>query len=176
MRYRQQCEIVRFALRNGSFLHPNDLNGLRGYTKSLVGCAKDLLRFLVCWISSATEVQAASRPPQSLPSTLGIERWPQMRGVKKLRESAAKALKLLVRVNLCAGLPERPGLPEGSAGLTKVERRPSLWDLLPPSPEANQARLRSKFDDPFKGEGLQVVLRSGFPRVCDSRAFAGGPN
>jgi hypothetical protein len=98
------------------------------------------------------------------------------RGVKKLRESAAKALKLLVRVNLCAGLPERPGLPEGSAGLTKVERRPSLWDLLPPSPEANQARLRSKFDDPFKGEGLQAVLRSGFPRVCDSRAFAGGPN
>jgi hypothetical protein len=122
------------------------------------------------------EVQAASRPPQSLPSTLGIERWPQMRGVKKLRESAAKALKLLVRVNLCAGLSERPGLPERSASLTKVERRPSLWDLSPPSPEANQARLRLKFDDPFKGEGLQAVLRSGFPRVCDSRAFAGGPN
>jgi hypothetical protein len=31
----------------------------------------------VCWISSATEAQAASRPPQSLPTTLGIERWPK---------------------------------------------------------------------------------------------------
>jgi hypothetical protein len=27
MRYRQQCEIVPFAFRNGPFLHPNDLNG-----------------------------------------------------------------------------------------------------------------------------------------------------
>jgi hypothetical protein len=119
---------------------------------------------------------ASGQPTAAIPAHHARDRTLAKAGVKKLRESAAKALKLLVRVNLCAGLPERPGLEERSAGLTKVERRPSLWDLSPPSPEANQARLRLKFDDPFKGEGLQAVLRSGFPRVCDSRAFAGGPN
>ena len=109
---------------------------------------------------------------------------------KKLLESAAKALKSLSGINLCAAFfrggwcclrepsDVQPGLRRQERGVTRRRHTPlhaqfhDPWaraqsiplsrnrqrraglDRLPPSGSANQARLRWKFDDLFKVEGL----------------------
>jgi hypothetical protein len=99
-----------------------------------------------------------------------VEHNSKSRTAKKLRERAAKALKSLVRVNLCAGQSHRPVGPN-LCRLDESGAQPILW-TSPLSWETNQARLRSKFDDQFNVEGVLTCLESWTPSLLDHCDFA----
>jgi hypothetical protein len=110
MTYDQQCEIARFAMRNDSFVRPNDLNDLGGGMRNpRFRRAKDSFRFRALWTSSGPDAQSRSQPFRSLRPKARDPRQFERMDRKELRKRAVKSLESIARVNLCASPFARPG-------------------------------------------------------------------
>jgi|SRR3984957_4672795 hypothetical protein len=109
MGYSQQYEIVRFAMRNELLLRPMISMAYDGACEALVSPCE---RFA---LSSQLEISSGSgrQPTAAIPERQGSYRAPfENLDRKKLGKSAAKILKSLARVNLYAGLSQRPVWPK----------------------------------------------------------------
>ena len=103
MAYAPRCEADRFAMRNDSFLRRNGLNDLETVmrNRSFRYVVNPFAFLLLDWVGTRFAGGAAG-PLASLHRVPDHGRLANG-GQKKLRESAAKSLKTVLGVNLCAG-------------------------------------------------------------------------
>ena len=102
MAYAPRCEADRFAMRNDSFLRRNELNDLETATRNRsFRYVANPFAFLLLdgWGSASRRRRGLFWPRSTGPDHGQLANG----GQKKLRESAAKSLRRLLGVNLCAG-------------------------------------------------------------------------